>query len=167
MQRRSKCGKTSGEVGVSGVSGRSTRLSRTYVRRSRYNVYVESSLDHSLELAESAALSVASSLQNASVLTAANVAVARALVDRFDKICTHIIATFSESPTIREDGYRNVSEWLAFTTHARPAEGEQRVAHSQVYAKLRGGPTLLMRARSVCHMWVSSQRCPRKRVCRF
>ncbi len=105
---------------------------------SRYNVYVESSLDHSLELAESAALSVVTSLQNGAVLTTANVTAARALVDRFDKICTQIVATFSESPTIREGGYRNVSEWLAFNTHARPTEGEQRVAHAQVYEKLPG-----------------------------
>ena len=92
----------------------------------------------SLALAESAALSAVSRLRNGAVVTAANVAVARALVDRCDKLCTHIVAAFSESPTIREDGYRNISEWLAFNTHARPTEGEQRVAHAQVYAKLPG-----------------------------
>ena len=53
-------------------------LEHTFVV-SRYNVYVESSLDHSLELAESAALAAVSSLQNGAVVTAANVAAARAL----------------------------------------------------------------------------------------
>ena len=101
-------------------------------------MYVESSLDHYLELAESVARSAVSCLQDGAVVTAANVAAARALVDRFETLCTRIVVPFAESPTIREDGYRNVSEWLAYNTHARPTEGEQRVAHAQVYAKLPG-----------------------------
>ena len=79
-----------------------------------------------------------SSLGNGAVVTAANVSAARALVDRFDAMCTRIVASFSDSPVIREDGYRNISEWLAYNTHARPTEGEQRVAHAQVYTKLSG-----------------------------
>ena len=112
-------------------------LEHTFVA-SRYNVYVESSLDHSLELAESAALAAVSCLRNGAVVTAANVTAARALVDRFDTMCTRIVALFADSPVIRDDGYRNVSEWLTLNTHARPTEGEQRVAHAQVYAKLPG-----------------------------
>ena len=81
-------------------------------------MYVESSLDHSLALAESAALSAVSCLQNGAVVTAANVAAARALVDRFETLCTRIVVPFAESPTIREGGYRNISEWLSHNTHA-------------------------------------------------
>ncbi len=99
---------------------------------------MESSLDHSLALAESAALSAVSCLQNGAVVTAANVAAARALVDRFETLCTRIVVPFAESPTIREGGYRNISEWLSHNTHARPSEGEHRVAHAEVYAKLPG-----------------------------
>ena len=101
-------------------------------------MYVESSLDHYLELAESVALSAASCLQNGAVVTAANVAAARALIDRFETLCTRIIVPFADSPTIRDHGYRNVSEWLAFNTHARPGEGEHRLAHAEVFAKLPG-----------------------------
>ena len=101
-------------------------------------MHVESSLDHSLALAESAALSAVTSLQNGAVVTAANVTAARALVDRFDTICTRIVASFSKSPMIRDDGYRSISEWLVHNTHARPTEGEHRVAHAEVLTKLAG-----------------------------
>ena len=101
-------------------------------------MYVESSLDHSLARAESAALSAITSLQNSARVTAANVTAARVLVDRVETICTRMVASFAESPVIRDDGYRNVSEWLTHNTHARPGEGEHRVAHAEVYAKLPG-----------------------------
>ncbi len=101
-------------------------------------MYVDSSLDHSLALAESAALTAASSLQNDGVVTAANVTAVRALVDSFDTLCTRIVVSFASSPVIRDDGYRNISEWLTFNTHARPTEGAQRVAHAEVLAKLTG-----------------------------
>ncbi len=99
---------------------------------------VESSLDHYLALAESAASSAASCLQSGTVVTAAHVAAARALVDRFETLCTRIVVPFADSPTIRDHGYRNVSDWLAFNTHARPGEGEHRLAHAEVFAKLPG-----------------------------
>ncbi len=101
-------------------------------------MYVESTLDHSLELAESAALSAVSCLQNDGVVTAANVTAVRALVDSIDTLCTRIVASFALSPVIRDVGYRNISEWLTFNTHARPTEGAQRVAHAEVLAKLTG-----------------------------
>ena len=112
-------------------------LEHTFVT-SRYDVYVESSLDHYLALAKSAALSAVSGLQNGEVVTAANVAAARALVDQVDTMYTRIIASFADSPAIRDDGYRNISEWLAHNTHARPGEGEHRLAHAEVFAKLPG-----------------------------
>ena len=101
-------------------------------------MHVESSLDRSLELAKTATLSVASSLQNGAVVTAANVVAVRALVDQVDTMCTRIVASLPDSPLIRDDGYRNISEWLAHNTHARPGEGEHRIAHAEVYARLPG-----------------------------
>ena len=101
-------------------------------------MYVESSVDRSIARIESESLSMVASMGNDEVLSAANVVVLRALVDRFETMCTRGVATLAESPMIREDGYRDVSEWLESNTQARPNEGKHRLAHADVYAKLPG-----------------------------
>jgi Domain of unknown function (DUF222) len=113
-------------------------FTRTYVRCLRYSVYVESSLDHSLTLIESGARAAATSLQSNGVVTAANVMAIRALVDFVDILCTRSVASFASSPVIREGGFRDISDWLAHNTHARPSEGAQRVAHLEILTKLAG-----------------------------
>ena len=71
-------------------------------------------------------------------VTAAVVAAARALVDQADLLCTRTVAEFAQSPVVRDDGFRNVSHWLAGNTHARPTEGEARVGHARVLCELAG-----------------------------
>ncbi len=103
-----------------------------------YNVYVESSIDHYLAVAASALASATDRLRSGEVVNASIVTAARAIVDQADLFCTRTVAEFDGSPAIRDDGFRNVSEWLAGNTHARPSEGETRVGHARVLAELAG-----------------------------
>ena len=80
--------------------------------------------------------SATSCLTSGVPVDAAIVKAARALVDQADLLCTHTVAEFAQSRAVRDDGFRNVSEWLAFNTHARPTEGEARVSHAKVLAEL-------------------------------
>ncbi len=103
-----------------------------------YCVYVESSIDRHLAIAASALASAADCLGSGELVNASIVRAARAIVDQADLFCTRTVAEFDGSPVIRDDGYRNVSEWLAGNTHARPLEGETRVGHARVLAGLAG-----------------------------
>ena len=99
---------------------------------------VESSINEHLAVAASALASATSCLGSGEPVNAAIVAAARALVDQADLLCTRTVAEFALSACVRDDGFRNVSEWLAFNTHARPTEGEVRVSHARVLAELAG-----------------------------
>ena len=97
---------------------------------------MDSSIDHHVATAVAALASATISLRCGRPVNAATVAATRALVDQADLLCTRMVAEFASVSVIRDDGFRNVSEWLAYNTHARPLEGEQRVAQAEVFVKL-------------------------------
>ena len=97
---------------------------------------MESSINHHIAAAASALASATSCLGAGVPVDAAIVKAARALVDQADLLCTHTVFEFAQSPVVRDEGFRNVSDWMAFNTHARPTEGEARVSHAKVLSEL-------------------------------
>ncbi len=97
-----------------------------------------SSIDDCLAAAESAVASATNCLRSGALVNVASVTAAHVLVDRFDLLCTRMVGEFASSTVVRDEGFRNVSQWFAFHTHARPTEGEHRVGLVQLLKTLPG-----------------------------
>jgi Domain of unknown function (DUF222)/HNH endonuclease len=96
---------------------------------------VEQSVLDLLNAAASAVAAAAEGLRNVSVASAELATASRALVDQTDILCTRTIAKL-DVESCRNEGQRDLSEWMLVNTNARPGEGERRKSIAVLLAKL-------------------------------